>query len=310
MDKKYLKRTNIAGWPSPSEPHYDWETWNRRVDIVKLYFPHFNPTNHIPDEGTPYTQEWWNSLTRDQQSAAFWTALAPERCKKDWKPSDTSEHVEFYDPVSLDNAYDWYMSCPPHLRKTIDAELETLPDAESASTSDPVYQEVKCTWGDRPKMRPEYGEEDVYSCVWLQEWCHEYEKRKLESLVVKVAPRMQRERKLLSQALGLKQGGNGLPSQAEGLDDTQAATVRWLQTSGETPLEYLTSVYRTDDDSVRVSDKIAAARALLDYVHRKVPQQVEVKGPTQEETNTSAAIVRDIGEQLARLAALNKKSEK
>ena len=115
---------------------------------------------------------------------------------------------------------------------------------------------------------------------------------------------------MLSQALGLKQGGNGLPSQAEGLDDTQAATIRWLQTSGETPLEYLTSVYRDDNPDVRTSDKIAAARALLDYVHRKVPQQVEVKGPSAEETNTSAAIVRDIGDQLARLAAMSKKSEK
>ena len=121
---------------------------------------------------------------------------------------------------------------------------------------------------------------------------------------------MQKERKMLSQALGLKQGGNGLPSQAEGLDDTQAATVRWLQASGETPLEFLTSVYRNDDEAVKVSDKIAAARALLDYVHRKVPQQVEVKGPSAEETNTSAAIVRDIGDQLARLASITKKSSK
>ena len=82
---------------------------------------------------------------------------------------------------------------------------------------------------------------------------------------------------MLSQALGLKQGGNGLPSQAEGLDDTQAATIRWLQSSGETPLEYLTSVYRDVDNEVKTSDKIAAARALLDYVHRKVPQKQEIE---------------------------------
>lgn len=115
---------------------------------------------------------------------------------------------------------------------------------------------------------------------------------------------------MLSQALGLKQGGNGLPSQAEGLDTTQAATVRWLESSGETPLEYLTSVYRDDTPEVRVSDKIAAARALLDYVHRKVPATVEIKGPSSEDLADQAAIVREAGEKIAQLAALNKKSEK
>ena len=229
--------------------------------------------------------------------------------------------MDFYDAVTAENATAWYEALPTHLKKNLDNLLAEQPkadvhtermslDAQVISMTDeavgynlPAF--VLVNRGVEGNMPDEIARFDL-----RYKWCKVYNEMSTLNVILKEAPRMQKERKMLSQALGLKQGGNGLPSQAEGLDDTQAATIRWLQTSGETPLEYLTSVYRDDNPDVRTSDKIAAARALLDYVHRKVPQQVEVKGPSAEETNTSAAIVRDIGDQLARLAAISKKSEK
>lgn len=228
--------------------------------------------------------------------------------------------MDFYTEVTGDNALDWYDELPKHLRKQVDAELEgyTRANVFEVQKLDPKLSDLTSeTIGYK---LPAYvavnhtpdgnTQEEVERFDRRKAWCKLYNDLLLQTVVVDMAPRMQKERKMLSQALGLTQGGNGLPSQAEGLDDTQAATVRWLQTSGETPLEYLTSVYRAQDDSVRVSDKIAAARALLDYVHRKVPAQVEVKGPSTEDVANHAAIVRDIGEQLAKLAQAEKKRSK
>ena len=112
--------------------------------------------------------------------------------------------------------------------------------------------------------------------VW-REWAYLYTQLAAIEVIYKEAPRVQAERKMLSQALGLTQGGNGFPTQAEGLDDTQAATVRWIQSTGQSPLEFLVDTYRSDDPEVRTSDKLNAAKALLDFVHRKVPlvQKIE-----------------------------------
>ena len=46
------------------------------------------------------------------------------------------------------------------------------------------------------------------------------------------------------------------------------------------PLEYLARVYRSED--AKVSERINAARTLMDYVHRKIPQRQEI------ETNAGA----------------------
>lgn len=226
--------------------------------------------------------------------------------------------MDFYDVVTAENAMGWYEALPPHLKKNLDAILADQPKADvhtDKMTLDAqvtlmvedalgyaLPEFVKVNRGVEGNMPDEIERFDL-----RYKWCKTYNEMTTMYVILKEAPRMQKERKMLSQALGLKQGGNGLPSQAEGLDDTQAATIRWLQTSGETPLEYLTSVYRDDNPDVKTSDKIAAARALLDYVHRKVPAQVEVKVPSTEETNESAAIIRDVGDSLAKLAALNKK---
>ena len=302
-------RSNLNGLPSPSCKSYSDLSWVDRVSIVKLHDKRFNPSNHNTASKV-YTAEWWAKLTGDERSAAYWTSMHPERTRKEWVDASNVKPMEFYDNVNEGNALDWYESCPPHLRKQLDSEISSAPSAMESLYSSELYQQVSKQWGDRPKERPQYAGEDVETYYWLEEWTREYDKLQLIAIVLKNAPRMQKERKMLSQALGLKQGGNGLPSQAEGLDTTQAATVRWLESSGETPLEYLTSVYRDDTPDVRVSDKIAAARALLDYVHRKVPATIEVKGPTNEDIAGQAAIVREVGEQLAILAAISKKPEK
>ena len=82
---------------------------------------------------------------------------------------------------------------------------------------------------------------------------------------------------MLSSALGLDKASDGtLPNQADGLDPTQAATVQWIQSTGQSPLEFLVETYRSPDPEIRMSDKLSAARALLDYVHRRVPVKQEI----------------------------------
>lgn len=111
---------------------------------------------------------------------------------------------------------------------------------------------------------------------------------------------------MLNQALGLSTDINGFPLQVEGLDDTQAATVRWIQETGQTPIEVLVEMYR--DPEVKVSDRIQAARAMLDFVHRKLPlvQKIEqdvnlkeakldpktLKGLTEKELKTLESLLK------------------
>lgn len=55
--------------------------------------------------------------------------------------------------------------------------------------------------------------------------------------------------------------------------------VDWVQRTGETPIEFLAKTYRSA--SAKTTDRISAARALLDYVHRKMPQTIDVKDDRQ-----------------------------
>lgn len=52
-------------------------------------------------------------------------------------------------------------------------------------------------------------------------------------------------------------------------------TLSWIQRTGDTPVEFLAKTYRSS--SAKTGDRISAARALLDYVHRKMPQTIDVK---------------------------------
>jgi hypothetical protein len=55
--------------------------------------------------------------------------------------------------------------------------------------------------------------------------------------------------------------------------------VDWVQRTGETPIEFLAKTYRSS--TAKTADRITAARALLDYVHRKMPQTIDVKDDRQ-----------------------------
>lgn len=195
--------------------------------------------------------------------------------------------MDFYCDVTKENAKEWYDELPTHLRKVVDATLEQytkadpreqqkLDDRIAELTSEEIGYElptfVVVNRGPEGNMPDEIERFDRRNI-----WCKLYNAVMFTTVVVREAPKLQKERKALSQALGLKQGGNGLPSQAEGLEDTQAATIRWLQMTGDTPLEYLTNIYRDDNPDISVGNKIAAARALLDYVHRKIPQKQEIE---------------------------------
>lgn len=111
---------------------------------------------------------------------------------------------------------------------------------------------------------------------------------------------------MLNQAMGIDVETNDLPSQAEGLDDTQAATVRWLQASGEMPLEFLARTYRSEN--AKMSDRITAARTLMDYVHRKVPVKQELETKDITEPKLAAKATKGLSDkELNQLEALLKK---
>jgi len=53
-----------------------------------------------------------------------------------------------------------------------------------------------------------------------------------------------------------------------------AAVIDWVQATGPTPVETLTKIYRSTTE--RTADRIAAAKAVMDLVHRKIPSVSEV----------------------------------
>jgi len=57
-------------------------------------------------------------------------------------------------------------------------------------------------------------------------------------------------------------------------EDIRAA-IEWVQSTGKTPIEFLTETYR--NSTHRIEARIAAATKVMDYVHRRLPQQVEMK---------------------------------
>lgn len=195
--------------------------------------------------------------------------------------------MDFYDTVTEENAKDWYDSLPAHLRKQVDSavDAETKADHFEIQKLDSVISQMttKAAGYDLPAHvivnHTVDGNtmEEIERFERRKVWCTKYNELLRQGFVLSMAPRMQKERKMLSQALGLTQGGNGFPDQTDGLDDVTAATVNWITSSGETPLEYLAGVYRDGDSETKTSDRIAAARALMEYVHRKLPTKTEVK---------------------------------
>jgi len=216
--------------------------------------------------------------------------------------------MDFNDNLNEQNAMEWYDSLPAHIRKTIDNKV-----GESKSGEECVRLDDSDTWdtvtrelGARPGKLPVNDSIDGNTPKEIAQferrkvWVARYNALLLMKVVLSLGPTLQKERKMLNAALNL----NDLPDQADGLDTTQAATVRWLQVTGETPLEFLAGTYR--DDNNRIGDRIQAARALLDYVHRKVPAQVEVKKMDDEDIKQQAETVQQVGEYLARMQSITK----
>lgn len=69
----------------------------------------------------------------------------------------------------------------------------------------------------------------------------------------------------------------GLPPVTDPADERNFVTdqVNWVRRTGETPLEFLTRMYR--HPFVDRKDRIAAARAVQDYVHQKLPTVAVLK---------------------------------
>lgn len=302
----YRNRSCLSMFPSPVCPKYDHLAWDIRVKIAQYRVPSFNPTGVTPTDNGEYTQEWWDSLTGDEQGAAFWSSMFPHRIDPDFVSGRVIVPTPFYTPVEEWNAWSWYEMCPTHLRKRIDDAIAAQPKAEDAKSSTRLYKLVKQKWGDRPKMR---HEEDIEHYHWLEEWIFEYETQQVVDTVCSMAPDIQKERRMLNQAMGLDIEAGDLPSQADGLDDTQAATVRWLQASGEMPLEFLARTYRSEN--ARMSDRITAARTLMDYVHRKVPVKQELETKDISEPKLDPKVLKGLTEkELTTLENLLKKASK
>ena len=61
------------------------------------------------------------------------------------------------------------------------------------------------------------------------------------------------------------------PSQLPGEDD-----VTWIKAQGWTPLEMLVHTYRNPWQPIQ--HRVAAAKAVLEYIHKKLPQKLEFAG--------------------------------
>jgi len=289
---------------------------NEQVQIIQYKYTWFKPHGWIKPKNSKYTKKWWDGLTGDQQTVR-WALTFPMRCRKDSEEMlpTTLPKVGFYDTVTEHNALSWYADIPPHLRKSIENEISKTPTVLDVKKDDVIYQSVSQVWGDRPELPEDHpdgdglrGDEDFVIEVWC-EWAMRYTEQVVIQTVVREAPRIQAERKMLSQALGLTEGGNGFPAQSEGLDDTQAATVRWIQSTGQTPLEFLADTYR--NDGVKAGDRINAAKAMLDFVHRKVPVKTEVETKDVTEPKLDAKVLKGLSDkELATLESLLKKMGK
>lgn len=74
-------------------------------------------------------------------------------------------------------------------------------------------------------------------------------------------------------SLKLEEQKLSLPATPFG-DDIRAA-IEWVQTTGETPIEFLTKTYRNSQNPLNF--RIVAASKVMDYVHRRLPATVDLK---------------------------------
>lgn len=90
------------------------------------------------------------------------------------------------------------------------------------------------------------------------------------------------------------------PSGLDPLPDDLMPDAAWVRARGWSPLEFLVYAYR--NPWLKISDRISAARATLDYAHRKLPQTVQVTGADGAPVVLRAAGVALTPENLAKLS--------
>lgn len=286
-------------------------TLGERAHIVRLGdIKNFKPDTTPPSKEfkEKYSQSWWDENVgyeekgkrRNGDTSSFITniCLFGDRVKPEWKPP-VIEPIDFYATITRDNALNWYESCPLHLRAKLEKEMEKYPEAEVAERSGDIYKKVRCLWGELPKkercredneeMFKTYEEQEIYN-----EWLHEYDRQVAIEVILEHGPSVQQERKMLNEAMGFTEE-EGFPMQSDGLDATQAATIRWIQSGGMTPLEFLVDVYRNGD--VKMGDRLNAAKSILDFVHRKVPTKQEIDTKDVSAPRLASSVLKGLTEE-------------
>ena len=77
----------------------------------------------------------------------------------------------------------------------------------------------------------------------------------------------------------------------------------WVRSSGKTPLEFLTAVYR--HPLVQMRDRISAAKTVVEYTHKKMPSAVELSGTNGGSIKVTGAMLAGLSDaELGNLEAL------
>ena len=101
-------------------------------------------------------------------------------------------------------------------------------------------------------------------------------------------------------ALGI--GPSDIPDADDVLMDPQ-----WVRSTGKTPLEFLSAVYR--HPLIRMNERIAAAKTVMEYAHRKMPSAMEVTGMNGGPLRVSGAMLSGLSdEELGSLEMLLEKA--
>jgi len=291
-----LTRARIAKYPDGKGATLDW----------------FNPTILTGEEpeDPKFNLDWWNKLAVKDKGYAeemktFYvraTLFGDQATREDL--AVTYKPVDFYATLTKDTALDWYYGLPAHLRAKTDEEVKKQPNPRNATRKDneALWDAVAHFWGDRPALKW-YVEEEKGRVTSIEpasnealevyrRWGYEYQQETIRAVVLSYGPSIQRERKMLNEVMGLNVDSDGLPNQADGLDPTTAATVRWLQSTGELPLEFLAKTYRSED--AKMSDRLTAARTMMDFVHRRVPTKTETETKGVTEPKLSANVLKSL----------------
>jgi len=68
----------------------------------------------------------------------------------------------------------------------------------------------------------------------------------------------------------------------------------WVRSTGKTPLEFLTAVYR--HPLVQMRDRISAAKTVVEYTHMKKPSSIEMTGRNGDAIKVSGAMLAGLSD--------------